>query len=150
MPAKIIPDDVFAARVPAPASRTSHDNLRVKVPELNIDLPIIEGDGWNAPSYQAAHYPGLAWPGEGDRSVLYAHAQPGMFGPLFGGRVGQHVDVLRADGTSLHYVVTEYYARWPNTDTRWLKESGHEELILVTCTTYNPQDPRIIAVAEPA
>jgi LPXTG-site transpeptidase (sortase) family protein len=137
-----------AALGPRPNSSTSHENLRVSVPELNIDLPVVEGDGYDAPLYQAAHYPGMAWPGEGGRSVIYAHARKGMFGPLFAARVGQHVQVSAPQGTR-KYVVTEYYPRWPITDLKWLRPADHEELILITCTTYNYNDPRIIVVAQP-
>ncbi len=125
--------------------------VRIQVPELNIDLQVVPGDGVNAPYYKAAEYPApLKLPGQGGRSMIYAHAQPGMFGPLFNGKVGQHVDVTLAGGRQLHYVIREYYAHWPVTDLRWFEPGDHEQLLLVTCTTYNPNDPRIVAVAEPA
>jgi LPXTG-site transpeptidase (sortase) family protein len=138
------PAAVGARPIPA----TSHQGLRITVQELGIDLPIVEGDGYDAPLYQAAHYPGLPWPGEGSRSVIYAHARKGMFGPLFQARTGQHIQIAGPDGAR-RYVVTEYYPRWPITDLRWLRPAEHEELVLITCTTYNYNDPRIIVVAEP-
>jgi LPXTG-site transpeptidase (sortase) family protein len=137
-----------AAIGPRPNSSASHENLRVNVPELGIDLPVVEGDGYDAPLYQAAHYPGMPWPGEGGRSVIYAHARKGMFGPLFTAHVGHHVQIAGPPGTR-KYVVTEYYPRWPITDLKWLRPADHEELVLITCTTYNYNDPRIIVVAEP-
>jgi LPXTG-site transpeptidase (sortase) family protein len=141
----IIDTDSF----PAPASAASHDGERVKVPDLGIDLPIIEGDGINVPYYKAAHYPGLKWPGEGDRAVLYAHAQSGMFGPLFRAHVGQKIDIDLQSGRALHYTIAEYHPQWPATDLSIVRPVGHEELVLLTCTTYNPYDPRIIVVAKP-
>jgi hypothetical protein len=47
-------------------------------------------------------------------------------------------------------VIREFYPRWRSTDLKWLQPAQGEELILETCTTYNDNDPRIIAVAEPA
>ena len=133
---------------PPPASVPA---ARIQVPELGIDLQVVPGDGVNAPYYKAAEYPApLKLPGQGGRAMIYAHAQPGMFGPLFNGKVGQHVDVTLADGRQLHYVIREYYARWPVDDLRWFQPGDHEQLLLVTCTTYNPNDPRIVAVAERA
>lgn len=124
--------------------------VRVEVPELGIDLPVVPGDGVNAPYYKAAEYPApLRAPGAGGRSMIYAHAQPGMFAPLFNGKVGQHVDVTLADGRRLHYVIAQYYAHWPVDDLRWFQPGDHEQLLLVTCTTYNQNDPRIVVVAEP-
>jgi len=134
---------------PAPGLGIGHSGLRIAMPELGINLPIVEGDGINAPLYQAAHYPGLGWPGEGARSVIYAHARDGMFGPLFHAAVGQRLEIHRADGSALKYVTAQYYPRWPINDLRWLKPASSEEIVLVTCTTYNLNDPRIIVVAEP-
>ena len=123
--------------------------MRVKVDELGIDLPLVEGDGWTVPLYKAAHYPGMKLPGEGQRSMLYAHGQSGMFGPLVQGAPGQHVSVLRPGKATLHYVITEYYPKWSPSDLKWTEPGDHEQVVLLTCTTYNANDPRIIAVAEP-
>jgi LPXTG-site transpeptidase (sortase) family protein len=131
------------------APTPSLDGLRVKVPELGIDLPIVEGDGYNAPLFEAAHYPGTKWPGQGGRSVLYAHARAGMFGPLFSARPGEHVQIASPDGSVRTYAISQYFARWPVTDLSWLRPTDHEQVVLITCTTYNYNDPRIIAVGDP-
>ena len=81
--------------------------------------------------------------------MIYAHARPGMFGPLFSAKVGQHVQVVSPKGTTRKYVITEYYPRWPITDHKWLHTADHDEVVLVTCTTYNYNDPRIVVVGEP-
>ncbi len=134
---------------------TDDSKARVKIPELGIDLPLVKGDGTNVPLYKAAIHPALSPPGDGVRSMVYAHAQAGMFGPLLesaqsgSGGVGDSVEVDRADGKVLHYVIRQFFPRWPINDTRWLQPVSHEELILVTCTTYNLDDPRVVAVAEP-
>ena len=136
---------------PVPVNPSGTAATRVRLPELGIDLAVVPGDGVNAPLYRAAEYPSpMKQPGQGGRSMIYAHARPGMFGPLLNGKVGQHVDVTLADGRQLHYVVRQYYSHWPVTDLSWFSQAGHEQLILVTCTTYDPNDPRIVAVAEPA
>jgi LPXTG-site transpeptidase (sortase) family protein len=145
-PVPIISPDETIAPTPTPVS---HDGLRVEVPELGINLPIVDGDGYNAPLYKAAHYPGTKWPGEGGRSVFYAHARAGMFGPLFGGRVGEHVQIANPDGSVRTYAISQYFSHWPVTDLSWLRPTDHEEVVLITCTTYNYNDPRIIAVGEP-
>jgi LPXTG-site transpeptidase (sortase) family protein len=126
--------------------------FRVKVSELGINLPVVEGDGWTVALHKAAHYPGMKLPGQGGRSMLYAHAQAGMFGPLLhpGGKVGQHVEVDRPGLQPLRYTITEFFADWPPSDIRYLQPGDHEELILLTCTSFDPNGPRILAVAEPA
>lgn len=134
-----------------PASATNPpDGMRIKLPELQVDLPVVAGDGFNAPLYKAVLYPWLRLPGSGNRSLIYAHARTGMFGPLFRAKVGQHIEIDRPGAQPLRYVITEYYPRWPSTDLRWLEPLNQEQLVLVTCTTYNLNDPRIIVVAQPA
>ena len=132
----------------------SLDGWKIRLPSLNIDLPLVQGDGLNVPYYKAAHYPTMPWPGEGKRSFVYAHAQYGppiMFGPLLDhGGTGIDVYVTRPGNSEMHYVIQQYYPAWPISDTRWLQASDHEELILMTCTSWNSADPRVIAVAEPA
>jgi LPXTG-site transpeptidase (sortase) family protein len=72
-----------------------------------------------------------------------------MFGNLNQIKVGQHVDIFRNESVMLRYVVSEAYPRWPSTDLKWLQPVNHEELVLLTCTTYSPNDPRVIVVARP-
>lgn len=146
LPAPIIQGGGFTSPSPVPGFP---DGLRVRVPELGIDLPVVPGDGVNAPLYKAATDPRLKLPGENHRSMIYAHARDGMFGPLFHAATGQHVEVAEPNGRVLRYTIREYYPRWPSTDLKWLQPADHEELILLTCTTYNVNDPRIVAVAEP-
>jgi LPXTG-site transpeptidase (sortase) family protein len=151
-PSPIISPSAFTALPgfsPAPDT-AALTGMRIKMPELSIDLPIVPGDGWNAPLYRAALYPTLKSPGEGGRSMVYAHARPGMFEALSRARNGQVIEVTRQGRPTLRYRVTEFYPRWSSTDLKWLQPLNHEELVLVTCTTYNPNDPRVVVVAEPA
>ena len=145
--ARIIDGDWFQSPPPAPSDL--HQGFRVQVPSLGIDLAIVEGDGVTAPLNLAAHYPGMKWPGEGGRSLIYAHGRVGMFGPLFRAHAGQEVVVPRQDAPPLKYVITSVDDKWPATDLSVLQPTGHEEMVLLTCTTYNPSDPRIVVFAEP-
>src|ERR1700716_1996470 len=86
---------VPSASPTGPTAQVPPDGMRVKMPELGLDLPVVAGDGVNAPLYKAVLYPWLALPGSGKRSMIYAHARNGMFGPLFRAKVGQVVEVDR-------------------------------------------------------
>jgi hypothetical protein len=74
-----------------------------------------------------------------------------MFGPLLhpGGKVGQHVEVDRPGLPALRYTITQFFPSWPPSDIRYLQPGDHEQLILLTCTSFDPNGPRILAVAEP-
>jgi LPXTG-site transpeptidase (sortase) family protein len=119
------------------------------VPELKIDLPIVAGDGHTAPLFKAVEEPNMKLPGEGGRSLIYAHARPGMFDALFNAHVGQHIEIDRPGASPLHYVIKTYTRSWPANNLSILQPTDHEELVLLTCTTYDPRDPRIVAVALP-
>jgi LPXTG-site transpeptidase (sortase) family protein len=133
------------------------DGWRIRLPALNIDLPLVQGDGRSVPYYKAAHYPTMPWPGEGQRSFIYAHAQYGppiMFGPLLGHSApfytGMDIYVDRGGRSALHYVIKQYYPAWSPSDARWLQPADGDQLILMTCTGWNAGDPRVIVVALPA
>src|SRR5438270_5435107 len=104
-PKTIISPEAFPSPLPMGDQRISRDppvspdGWVIRIPQLNVVLPIIQGDGQSVPYYKAAHYPTSAWPGDGGRSFIYAHAQygpPVMFGPLLDhGRTGLDVYVDR-------------------------------------------------------
>jgi LPXTG-site transpeptidase (sortase) family protein len=143
------PRHIVGGALPSPGS-ADLQGFRVTVDELRIDLPIVEGDGWTAPLYRAAHYPGMKLPGQGGRSLLYAHARDGMFGSLLlHGAVGQHVEVTRPGSPTLRYLVQRFLSNVDPADASWLDPVNHEELVLLTCTSYDPNGPRVIAVAKP-
>jgi LPXTG-site transpeptidase (sortase) family protein len=124
--------------------------MRIKIEDLGVDLPVVAGDGVDAPLNKAVLYPYLQVPGSGNRAMVYAHALNGMFAPLFHAQVGQRIEISRPGAAALTYRISEYYPRWSTTDLRWLQPLPQEQLVLVTCTTYNDNDPRIVVVASPA
>ena len=149
------PPIISTAPAPSPSAGETPpsvpvDGMRIQVPELGIDLPVVSGDGVNAPLYKAVLDPFLAQPGSGNRSMIYAHAQNGMFGPLFNTRVGEHVVLHRPGQPDLNYVITRYYPRWLVNDLSVLQPLHEEQLVLVTCRTYNLNDPRQVVLASPA
>ena len=149
-PSPIISPGPSPSASPSPFALTAPpDGMRIQSPELGIDLPVVPGDGYNAPLYKAVLSPFLANPGSGSRSMIYAHARAGMFGPLFNTRVGEHINILRPGQPTLQYVIAQYYGHWPIDDLSVLQPLNKEQLVLVTCTTYNLNDPRQVVIANP-
>lgn len=128
---------------------TASPGWRVKVIGLGIDLPIVSGDGRTAALFKAVQEPNMKLPGQGGRTLIYAHARAGMFGPLSQATPGTKIEIDRPDGPPLRYTVKNLYRSWPATDLKLLSPADHEELVLLTCTTYDPRDPRVVAVALP-
>lgn len=123
---------------------------RIRIPRLQIDLRIIEGDGVDAPMNKAAHYPGSAWPGDGSNTYIYAHAQTGMFLTLWDAKVGDEIFLDLVDGTSRRYLVSEVRPRVRWNAMEYLDPTPTEQLTLQTSTSYTATAPRFIVIAEPA
>jgi LPXTG-site transpeptidase (sortase) family protein len=123
---------------------------RIKIPRLDINLAIVEGDGIDAPIGKAAHFPGSAWPGDGSNIYIYGHARTGMFITLWQARVGDQVELDLVDGTSRTYVVTKVLPRVPWDAMQYLDPTPKEQLTLQTSTSYYPTAPRFVVIAVPA
>jgi hypothetical protein len=118
---------------------------------------------------------GGAEPGRGTNSYIFAHAQVGMFLPLWNVQLGAEVRVLMSDGKVLVYRVTEIHPNVSCPDTRadpmpanleplalkygdpncsqgafWSGKAKHERLTLQTSQGFNRNWGEFIVVAEPA
>jgi sortase (surface protein transpeptidase) len=92
---------------------------RVRIPSLDIDLPVIKPTGGpNAyPKCNVAMFiQELNQPGQGGATYLYAHARPGMFGPIYDLAVVMHkpnllkgiyVEVFTSDDMRFTYEVVD-------------------------------------------
>jgi len=132
---------------PAAAPGTPQ-TVRLVIPAGHIDLRVIQGDGVVVPLNLAMHYPGTSQPGGGGNALFYAHAQPGMFAGLYALHLGDEIRAYRSDGSQLLYQVRTLH-KVPATDGTVLKQTPFEEVTLLTCTSYNPYNPRYIVTATP-
>lgn len=139
--------------------------VRVRVPSLGIDLPVISFDRrirGSTPGYPACDVASF-WtvfdqPGAPGTTWILAHAQPGMFLPLLetantqGGRslVGRHIELQLRDGRLLTFRVYRVKERAATTDLR-IATAGRREkeqrLILQTSTGIG-SDPKLQVAAR--
>jgi sortase A len=122
---------------------------RIRIPRLKIDLPIIEGDGVDAPLDAAAHFPGSAWPGGGSNIYIYAHARKGLFINLWDARKGDEVLLDTVDGRTVTYVVYRIRPKTPWNAVELLEPTDEELLTLQTSTSYTATAPRFVVIAKP-
>jgi len=146
-------------------------NMRVRKPTTTADCDF------------PPEIPGIAWllcggsePGRGTNAYIFAHAQVGMFLPLWNVQLGDPVRVLMSDGKVLVYRVTEIHPNVACPDTRakpmsywttpplalqyaptdcregafWSVPTDHERLTLQTSQGYNRNWGEFIVIAEPA
>jgi LPXTG-site transpeptidase (sortase) family protein len=123
---------------------------RIRIARLSIDLPIVEGDGVDAPMNKAAHYPDTAWPGGGSNIYIYGHAQKGMFLTLWDVAVGDEVVLDLVDGSTRTYRVSQIIPKAPWDAMHYLDPTPKEQLTLQTSTSYHPTSPRFVVIAVPA
>jgi LPXTG-site transpeptidase (sortase) family protein len=141
------------SRTPAPTSDATPGAgvvaTRIRIVRLSIDLPIVEGDGIDAPMKKAAHYPDTAWPGGGSNIYIYGHAQKGMFLTLWNVAIGDKVALDLVDGTTRTYTVTKIIPKAPWDAMELLDPTPTEQLTLQTSTSYLPTSPRFVVIAVP-
>lgn len=133
----------------APEPEPGQPALRVRIPRLGIDAPILPGDGVDVPAHAVAHHPGTAWPGRGSNAYLYGHARDGLFRDLWRVRVGDVVEVDLADGAAAQYRVAEVRPLVAWDDLSVLQPTEGERLTLQTCVWYDLSSPRLVVIAEP-
>jgi LPXTG-site transpeptidase (sortase) family protein len=131
------------------ASAVGVEATQIRIARLGINLPIVKGDGIDAPLGKAAHFPGTAWPGGGSNIYLYAHARDGMFIALWRARRGDEVVLRLVDNTERVYVVSRVLPKVPWDAIQYLDPTPTEQLTLQTCTSYQPTAPRFIVIAVP-
>jgi hypothetical protein len=123
--------------------------VRVTVPFIGVDLPVVssernvKGNPRGYPLCDVAQYwtrydlpgaPGTAW--------IYAHAQPGMFLPLFSaaeatdgaGLMGKIIEVQLKDGRLLRYRISEVKQRALNRRIGARDKPSQHRLVLQTST----------------
>ncbi len=121
-------------------------HLRMR--RLGIDLPIVEGNGWDAPDDAVAHFPDTAWPGEGSNTYVYGHAREGVLLELWNVRTGDLVEVDMADGSIAEYEVSEIHPLVEYDAFEYLDGTDREILTLQTCLDYAETSPRFVVIAE--
>ena len=154
--------------------------VQMQIPSIGINIQVQK-----AASKQDCDFPpehgawilcGGSEPGRGTNSYIFAHAQRGMFLPLWNVQLGAEVRVLMSDRKVLVYRVTEIHPNISCPDTRekpmsywttpplalkyaptdcrqgafWSAPTKHERLTLQTSQGYNRNWGEFIVVAEPA
>ncbi len=122
---------------------------QIQIARLGIDMPIVEGDGIDAPLGKAAHFPGTAWPDGASNIYLYAHARDEMFIGLWQAKPGDEVVLQLVDDTQRTYVVSQILPKVAWNAIQYLDPTPTEQLTLQTCTSDQPTSPRFIVIAVP-
>lgn len=147
-----IPEDLRALfqALPAPAVPTQGPTQarRLIVPAINVDAPIVQGDGWEQLKKGVGQHLGSGEPGQLGNLVLSAHND--IFGEIF-----RRLDQLQpGDEVQVHtltesftYVITGTRIVEP-TEVGVLAPTVHSSLTLISCYPYLVDTQRIVVFAD--
>ncbi len=135
----------YSAPVPTPSPEQP---IRIQIPALDIDAPIVQGDGWEQLKKGVGHHFGSANPGEADNVVLSAHND--IFGEIFRDldrlRPGDLV-ILFTNQRSYTYIVVNTKIVEP-TAVEVLAPTNQAQVSLISCYPYLKDTQRIVVTAR--
>jgi sortase A len=134
------------ANVPIPTAGVQQA-VRIQIPALNVDAPVVQGDGWEQLKKGAGQHVGTPDPGANGNIVLSAHDD--IFGEIF-----RDLDKLKAGDTVVlytnqrqyTYVVTGTQIVEP-TQVEVMASTPNAVVTLISCYPYLIDNQRIVVSA---
>lgn len=131
--------------VPTPAPNQA---VRIQIPSINVDAPVVQGDGWEQLKKGVGQYIGSAAPGENGNVVLSAHND--VYGEIF-----RYLDrlvpgdkiILYTHQRQFVYIVDRTVLVEP-TAVEVMASSGSPTLTLISCYPYLVNTQRIVVFAR--
>lgn len=135
------------ANIPLPTP-APNQGIRIQIPALNLDAPIVQGDGWEQLKKGVGQYLGSAQPGQDGNVVLSAHND--VYGELF-----RYLDRLApGDQITIYtqqrqyvYIVDRTVLVEP-TAVEVMASTGSPTVTLISCYPYLVDDQRIVVFAR--
>jgi sortase A len=132
--------------IPTPSPEQA---IRIQIPALGIDAPIVMGDGWEQLKQGVGQHIGSANPGQAGNMVVSGHND--IFGQLF-----RHLDQLEIGDEiivftnirSYTYVVDKETEIVEPTYVQVMNPTSNPTLTLISCYPYLVNDKRIVVRAS--
>jgi sortase A len=118
--------------------------VQIQIPAIEVDAPVVQGDGWEQLKKGVAQHSGSANPGDVGNVVLSAHND--VFGEIF-----RHLDELKEGDvitiyTAQHaytYVIDNIQIVSP-TDVEVMAPTESPTITLISCYPYMVDNKRIV------
>lgn len=131
--------------IPPPAPNQA---VRIKIPTLNVDAPVVQGDGWEQLKKGVGQYIGSSNPGQDGNVVLSAHND--VYGELF-----RYLDklapgdqvILFTQQRQYVYIVDRTVLVKP-TAVEVMASAGSPTVTLISCYPYLVDNQRIVVFAR--
>lgn len=135
------------AEVPIPTQGPEHV-VRLQIPALDKDVPVVEGDGWEQLKKGVGHHIGSANPGENGNVVLSAHND--IHGEIFRDldqlEPGDEV-IMFTEREDYVYEVTKTHIVEP-TRVEFMEQTSEPIATLISCYPYLVDNKRIVVRAK--
>jgi len=131
--------------VPTPAPDQA---VRLQIPRLNVDAPVVQGDGWEQLKKGVGQHIGSSNPGQNGNVVLSAHND--VYGELF-----RYLDQLRPGDEVIVYTQQRQYVYVVDrtsmvepTAVEVMASTGNPTVTLISCYPYLVDSQRIVVFAR--
>jgi sortase A len=147
IPAHLLPLYQSMAQIPIPTPGPEQA-IQIQIPMINVDAPVVQGDGWEQLKKGVAQHTGSANPGQSGNVVLSAHND--VFGELF-----RYLDQLQKGDEIIIYTANHAYT-YIITDTKIVSPTEVEVMApttnptatLISCYPYMIDNKRIVVQAS--
>lgn len=121
---------------------------RIVIPAIDVDAPVVEGDGWEELKMGVGHHIGSANPGERGNMVVSGHND--VFGEVLR-RLGELMPgdeiIVYAGETPYRYLMREKRIVEPD-EVSVMEPTTKATMTLVTCYPYLIDTHRLVVIAE--
>ena len=135
------------ADIPVPTSGPQQAT-RIQIPAINIDAPIVQGDGWEQLKKGVGQHIGSTDPGQDGNLVLSAHND--VFGEIF-----RHLDQLKEGDQIVVYTSVRAYTYIVSSSqiiepsrVDVMAATKDPTVTLISCYPYRVDNKRIVVTAE--
>ena len=135
------------ANIPIPTSAPDQV-VRIQIPAINVDAPIVQGDGWEQLKKGVAQHIGSADPGQDGNVVLSAHND--VYGEIF-----RYLDRLSPGDQVILYTQQRQYTYIVDrtvlvepTAVEVMASTGSPTVTLISCYPYLVDKQRIVVFAR--
>jgi sortase A len=122
--------------------------VRIQIPAIGVDAPVVEGDGWEPLKQGAGHHIGSANPGERGNCVISAHND--IFAEIFRDLPDLDLDdevFVHTASRVYRYVVTQKRIIEP-TEVSVMYPTSSPVLTLISCYPYGMDTHRVVVIGE--
>jgi len=147
IPSHLLPMVQSLANIPVPTAAPDQA-VRIQIPAINVDAPVVQGDGWEQLKKGVGQYIGSANPGHDGNVVLSGHDD--VYGEIF-----RYLDrlvpgdqvIIYTQQRQFVYIVDRTVLVEP-TAVEVMASTGSPTVTLISCYPYLINDQRIVVFAR--